>query len=168
MFILFIAKCIHELHWNSWYLNVTFLSQQDLHWVPWPVLICSEQCIEMMQMLPFRLKEPLKKLILHSGPWHDAEDPPLLQQLRCSHKVKSSNLEKCNDLQHISGVHIGVVPDGGRHCCCCIDTWYVVQLTCQIMCQVGLKPLEKDSTNSTSITRRQHHCWFWLFEEWWE
>ena len=68
-------------------------------------------------------------------------------------------------LQHISGVHIGVVPVGGCHYCCCN---YMLQFTCQIMCQVGLKPLEKLSTNCTSITRRQHPCWLRLFEEWWE
>ena len=62
-----IAKCMHELHWNSWYLNVTFLLQQDLLWVLWLVLICNEQCIKMMQMLPLHLKEPLKKVILRSG-----------------------------------------------------------------------------------------------------
>ena len=29
-------------------------------------------------------------------------------------------------LQHISGV-LGIIPDGGRHCCYLVDTWHVVQ-----------------------------------------
>jgi hypothetical protein len=62
-------------------------------------------------------------------------------------------------LQHISCVHIGAVPDGGCHCSCCIDTWHVVQFACQIMCQVGLKPLETLSTNRTTSIRCWHPCW---------
>ncbi len=44
------------------------------------------------------LEKPFKMLILHSDPWHDAEDPPPFLQLHCSHKVKTSNLGECNDL----------------------------------------------------------------------
>ncbi len=155
------CKCIHELHWNSWYLNVKFLLQQDLHWVLWPVLICNEQCIKMMHMLPFHLKEPLKKLILHSF-------LDMMQRIpRLSYNFTA--LTKWSPRIWTSAmIHFGVVPDGGLQCCCCIDTWHVVQFTCQILCQVGLKPLEKHSTNCTSITRRWHPCWLRLFEEWWE
>jgi hypothetical protein len=44
-------------------------------------------------------------------------------------------------------------------CCCCIDTWHVVEFTCQIMCQVGLKPLETLSTSCTTSIRCWHPCW---------
>ena len=51
--ILYIAKSIHELHCNFWYLDITFQMQQDLNCVLWPaVLVCNEQCVKMMQMLP--------------------------------------------------------------------------------------------------------------------
>ena len=46
---------------------------------------------------------------------------------------------------------------GGRHCCCC--TWHVVQFTCQIICQVGLTPLQTLSTNCTTSIWCWHPCW---------
>ena len=167
LFIPHIAKCIHELHWNtcnSWYLNVTFLSQQDLHWVLWHVLICHEQCIKMMQMLPFHLKETLKKLILHSGPWQNAEDRTPLLPLHYSHNVKSSNLGKCNDF--CLATHYLVVFTlalllmvGATVAAALPNMWHVAQFTCQIMCQVGLKPLETLSTNRTTSIRCWCPCW---------
>ena len=133
--------------WNSRYLDVTFLLQQDLHWVLWPVLVCNEQCIKMMQILRLHLKWPVKKLILHSDPWHDAVDPPFSNNLLS--QCEDLKFGKCND----SGVLIGVIPDGGRHWCCCIDTWHVAQALLDVDA-----PVDRDYVKSDENRTQTFNC----------
>ena len=161
---------MHELLWNSWYLNVTFLLQQtciefcDLFWFAMSNASRWCKCYHSTQ------KNPLRS-------WYYIQVLDMMQRIprlsyTCTALTKWSpqiwESAMICALQHISGVHISIISGGGRHCCCYIDTWHVVQFTCQIMCQVDLKPLEMLFTNSTSITRCQHLCWLRSFEEWWE
>ncbi len=136
---------------------------------------CNKTCIEFCDLFWFAMSNASRWCKCYHSAWNNPcrswyfvhvldmmQRIPRLSYL-CTALTKWSPLTweraRIFALQHNSGVHIGAVPDGGRHCCCCIDTWHVVQFTCQIVCQVGLKPLETLSTNRTTSIRCWHPCW---------